>query len=135
MKEIIRLDYKPTPIKGGYTDSILQIDLSSDSISETRLPKDFGVLSCLQPPISSGMRKTKVLSRYSWMPERSSDRRRAGRVSAVIWEFLHRGKRRLPRRTGISSAEWATREARFILQGRQLRLPLQSPERFHPPRR
>ena len=41
MKEIKTIQYKPTPIRGGYTDCILQIDLTSDSITEKKLPPDF----------------------------------------------------------------------------------------------
>ncbi len=41
MKIIQSLNYKPAPIKGGYTDQVLKVDLDSYSISPVDLPSDF----------------------------------------------------------------------------------------------
>ncbi|MFC1533927.1 aldehyde ferredoxin oxidoreductase C-terminal domain-containing protein [Thermodesulfobacteriota bacterium] len=41
MKNIKTMQYKSTPVKGGYTDRILQVDLSSNTISIMKLSSDF----------------------------------------------------------------------------------------------
>jgi aldehyde:ferredoxin oxidoreductase len=41
MKILKTLQYKAPPVKGGYTDHILQVDLGSQSISTTKLSPDF----------------------------------------------------------------------------------------------
>ncbi|KPK29512.1 MAG: hypothetical protein AMK69_06240 [Nitrospira bacterium SG8_3] len=41
MKILETLQYKAPPVKGGYTDHILQVDLGSQSISTTKLSRDF----------------------------------------------------------------------------------------------
>jgi len=41
MKILQNLNYRPAPIKGGYTDQILKIDLGSYSILPVHLPPDF----------------------------------------------------------------------------------------------
>ncbi|MGD9041264.1 MAG: aldehyde ferredoxin oxidoreductase N-terminal domain-containing protein, partial [Desulfobacteraceae bacterium] len=41
MKILKTLQYKAPPVKGGYTDHILQVDLGSRSISTKKLSPDF----------------------------------------------------------------------------------------------
>ena len=41
MKILESIEYNPPPVKGGYTDHILQVDLGSHSISTLKLPSDF----------------------------------------------------------------------------------------------
>ena len=41
MKILERLKYKASPVKGGYTDRILQVDLGTPSISTLKLSRDF----------------------------------------------------------------------------------------------
>ncbi len=41
MKTIQSLNYQPAPVKGGYTDQVLKVDLNTNSISPVDLPPDF----------------------------------------------------------------------------------------------
>ncbi len=41
MKYLTSIEYKPAPVKGGYTDRVLRVDLSSKNISIQELSPDY----------------------------------------------------------------------------------------------